>query len=295
MQSAGNERYLERRSFVVGQFANFMGTIPPLLLAFLPSFTDFLCSNRGLADALTLEDDPDNTILNEESHDAMSSIIPELESLKRERASLLRSLLPRDDAYEGMADEDVLALATSVFECAPCHQRASGLHMLAHRCYGPQRSRNQCPRFSKESKKTVEALLKLMGLGAKTTALELDRRNDRFVCWRCPLVTFFTEEVYPQRRIVRDWRSCVRLISCGLFHSSLTTCSLQVSHMCINDQDKTSGWLLVGETETAGMLWDGDPVYGSYSCMHCPPRVNRRHGFIEWQGLCTVKKHLKKE
>jgi len=173
-----------------------MGTIPPLLLAFLPSFTDFLCGNRGLADALTLQDDPDNTILNEESHDAMSTIIPELESLKRERAGLLRSLLPRDDAYEGMADEDVLALATSVFECAPCHQRASGLHMLAHRCYGPQRSRNQCPRFSKESKKTVEALLKLMGLGAKTTALELDRRNDRFVCWRCPLVTFFTEEAY---------------------------------------------------------------------------------------------------
>jgi len=71
-----------------------MGTIPPLLLAFLPSFTDFLCSNRGLADALTLEDDPDNTILNEESHDAMSSIIPELESLKRERASLFDLFFP---------------------------------------------------------------------------------------------------------------------------------------------------------------------------------------------------------
>jgi hypothetical protein len=188
-----------------------MGTIPPLLLAFLPSFSEFLCRNRSLADAITLDNDPDNVTLNERSYQAMSRIMPQLESQKRQRAGLLRSLLPRDDAYEGLADEDALSLAISQFECVPCHQRASGLHMLAHRCFGLQRSRNHCPRFNEEGKKTVVTLLKSMGLGMRTTALELDRRNDRFVCGQCPLVTFLTEEVYPQRRIIRDWRSCVRL------------------------------------------------------------------------------------
>jgi hypothetical protein len=212
LQSARNERYLERRSFVIDQFANFMATIPPLLLAFLPSFADFLCKHRGLADAVTLDNDPDNAVLNEQSHDAMSRIVPELESLKRDRASLLRSLLPRDDSHEGMADEDVIALATSMYECVPCHLKASGLHMLAHRCYGSQRSRNQCPRFNEEGKKAVEGLLEMLGLGKKTTALELDRRGDKFMCWQCPLVTFYVDELYPQRRIVRDWRSCVRPI-----------------------------------------------------------------------------------
>lgn len=189
-----------------------MRTIPPLFLAFLPSFAEFLCRNQSLADAMMLENDPDNAALNERSYQAMSKIMPEVESQKRERASLLRSLLPRDEAYGGLADEDALGLAISQFECVPCHQRASGLHMLAHRCFGLQRSRNHCPRFNEEGKKTVETLLKLMGLGKRTTALELDRRNDRFVCGQCPLVAFLTDESYPQRRIIRDWRSCVRLI-----------------------------------------------------------------------------------
>lgn len=201
-----------------------MGTIPPLLLAFLPSFTEFVCGNRALADAIVHESDPDYLTLNEQSRDAISKILPELELLKQERASVLRSLLPRDDIYEGAADEDVLALASSVYECLPCHQRASGLHMLAHRCYGPQKSRSQCPRFSEDGKMTVEALLKLLGLGKNTTALELDRRNDRFVCLQCPLASFFVGP-HSQRRLVRDWRSCVRLIlvACIIVEALFTT------------------------------------------------------------------------
>jgi hypothetical protein len=295
LQSAGNERYLGRRGLVLDQFANFIGTIPPLLLAFSPSFTEFVCGNRALADAIALENDSDSSALNEQTRDALNRMMPELESLKLERASLLRSLLPRDDAYEGVTEEGVLALATSVYECVPCHQKASGLHMLAHHCYGSQRSRSQCPKFSKEGKETVQALLELIGLGKETTALELDRRDDRFVCSQCPLAIFLAVEARPPRRLARDWRSCVRLflVVCAL---SLTPYSPQITHTCIKSNGaKTSKWLLVEKRETVGLSWGGDPVYGAYACMRCPPRVDRRYGFIEWQGLEAVKEHLKKE
>jgi len=149
--------------------------------------------------------------------------------------------------------------------------------MLAHHCYGSQRSRSQCPKFSKEGNETVQALLELIGLGKETTALELDRRDDRFVCSQCPLAIFLAGEARPPRRLARDWRSCI-------------------THTCIKSNGaKTSKWLLVEKRETVGLSWDGDPVYGAYSCMRCPPRVDRRYGFIEWQGLEAVKEHLKKE
>lgn len=79
------------------------------------------------------------------------------------------------------------------------------------------------------------------------------------------------------------------------YYSVLTTYSLQVSHVCIKDYDQISEWHLVGEMETAGMLWDGDPVYGAYCCMLCPPPVDHRHGFIEWHALRDVLRHLKEE
>ena len=194
-----------------------MATLPPLHRALLPPFMDFLCRNRALAHAIALDSDPDNLTLNEQALEAISRLTPELETRKLERAALLRSLLPQDNALEGATDEEVLAFATSVYECVGCHLRTSGLHILAHRCYNPQKSRGQCLQFSEEGRKTVEALLKLMGLGKETTALELDRRMDRFVCVGCPLITF-EGVAHPQRRHVRDWRSCVRpiLVVCVL-------------------------------------------------------------------------------
>jgi len=60
-------------------------------------------------------------------------------------------------------------------------------------------------------------------------------------------------------------------------------------------ENNTPRWLSVGTRETAELCWDGDPIYGSYSCLRCPPRVDKRYGFIEWQGLTTIREHLKKE
>ncbi|KAI0250347.1 hypothetical protein BJV78DRAFT_591563 [Lactifluus subvellereus] len=273
-------RYLERRAIVLHQYVKFIQTLSPLLLALSPTLTEFLCGNRNLADAVALDSDPIGHELEEQTREAISRLMPELEARKLRRAIFLRSLLPDDDAPEHATDEEVLALATSVFECVSCHQRISGLHMLAHRCRGPQKSRSQCLQFSEEGRKTVEALLELLGLGKETTALELDRRDDRFVCMRCPLLSFGGRGMCAPGRYARDWRSCV-------------------SHAIGPKQERrhkgAPDFILVGETETAGMPWGGDRYLTAYSCMRCPLLIMNNYGNIEWRGLDAIKDHINQE
>ena len=217
LRHAGDVRYLERRGLVVDQWARFMTTLPPLHLALLPSFLGFLCQNRALACAVAMADDPENQILNEQTREAISRLGPELETEKLERAAILRRLLPEEDTYdEGATDEQVLSLATSVFTCVSCDQTMSGLHTLAHHCYSP-RSQGPELEFSDDGRITVEMLLEVMGLangtvlGKETTELEMDRRKDRFVCVGCSMATYGgIRNTLPC--IVRDWRSCVRLV-----------------------------------------------------------------------------------
>jgi hypothetical protein len=201
------ERYSERRTIVLKQYVNSIVTLSPLLRALSPTSTEFLYNHRNLADAVALDGDLIGSELEEQTREAIRRLTDGLERLKLERAIFLRSLLPEDDAFEYATDEEVLSLATSVYDCVSCHLRTSGLHMLAHRCRSPQKFRSQYPRFSEEGRKTVEVLLELLGLGTETTALELDRRDDKFVCMRCPLLYFGGR----RGRYARDWRSCVRL------------------------------------------------------------------------------------
>jgi hypothetical protein len=219
-------RYLERRAVVLHQYVKLVQTLSPLLLALSPTLTEFLCGNRTLADAVALDSDPIGSELEEQTCEAISRLLPELVARKIRRANFLRSLLPEDGAPGHATDEEVLALATSVFECVPCHQRISGLHMLAHRCRSPQKSRSQCLQFSEEGRKTVEALLELLGLGKETTALELDRRDDRFVCMRCPLLSFGGRGMCAPGRYARDWRSCVCFdLASLIYHSVDVACT----------------------------------------------------------------------
>jgi len=89
---------------------------------------------------------------------------------------------------------------------------ATGLHMLVHKCDDDTQNSNTIhPHLSEEGRKTVVMLLGVLGLGRNTTALELDRRNDKFVCMCCSrgIHPEYGEDVVG--RTVRDWRSCVRL------------------------------------------------------------------------------------
>jgi hypothetical protein len=210
---AGGAIYRRGRDVVVAQYANFLETLPPLLLALAPTAIEFLCENQVLADAVAFGSNPEGLELRARIFEAISKLRQELETRKLERTALLRSLLPNTDTSEHATDEEPLGLATSIYECSDCRVPVSGLHMLAHDCDRAQKPKSLHAQSSERGRETVEALLGLLGLGMETTALELDRRNDRFVCMGCPRASFFQNGVDVLGRCVRDWRSCVGLIS----------------------------------------------------------------------------------
>lgn len=210
----GGEDYRLRRQLVIMAYANFLKTLPPILLSLSPTATQFYCENRALADALALGSGPE--LLTCRIVGAISSLRPELEKRKRERAARLRSLLPKSDVSENATDDEAISLATSVFECSDCRLPTSGLHTLAHECDHAPKPNAPHPQLSEIGRATVQMLLQLLGLGRETTALELDRRNDKFVCMRCSRGSFPQNGREVLGRCVRDWRSCVRLNFCFL-------------------------------------------------------------------------------
>lgn len=202
--------YCARRQLVVGDYATFLKTLPPILLSLSPTATHFLCENGALADALLLGGGPDDPPLTFRIAEAICRLRPVLERRKQERATLLRSLLP--DVSEDATDDEAVSLATSVYECSDCRLPTSGLYMLAHDCEHALKPNTLRPQLSEIGRGTVEMLLQLLGLGKETTALELDRRNDKFVCMRCSRGSFPQNGKEVLGRCVRDWRSCVRLV-----------------------------------------------------------------------------------
>ena len=208
----GGDTYLTRRQVVLGKYAEFLKMLPPILLSLSPTATQFLCEKRDLADALALGTGPDVPSLTDRISEAINDLGLELQTRGRERAALLRSLLPQTDVSEDAVDDKAIFLATSVYECSDCHLPTTGPYMLAHKCEQAPKPNTLHPRLSKIGRATVEILLRLLGLGTKTTALELDTRNDRFVCMQCPRGSFPQNGREVLGRCVRDWRSCVRLI-----------------------------------------------------------------------------------
>jgi hypothetical protein len=208
LEAGDNYKLLRQR--VVMEYASFLKPLSPIVLALSPTPTRFLCENQALADALAQNSGHDDLSIRTLSLGATSRLGRELEMRREERARRLRSLLPD---FEGQTDGEAVCLATSVYECADCHQFASGPYMLAHDCDRAQKPGTFHPQFSERGVETVKVLLRLLGLGRRTTTLELDRRNDKFVCMQCSRGSFIEGGKEVLGRCVRDWRSCVRLIS----------------------------------------------------------------------------------
>ena len=201
------------RQRVVMDYSTFLKTLTPIFLALSPPATKFLCENQALASALAQNNGPNDMSVRSRLLEAINSLRPELETRRQERARHLRSLLTETDGFEGLTDEGAIALATSIYKCSDCRLFASGLHMLAHDCDRAQKPGTFRPQLGERGRETVKVLLQLLGLGRGTTALELDRRNDKFVCMQCSRGSFIQGGKEVLGRCVRDWRSCVRLIS----------------------------------------------------------------------------------
>jgi hypothetical protein len=208
----GGEDYRLRRQLVLAAYANFLKNLRPILLSLAPTATQFYCENQALADELALGSGLDPQSLALRIFEAISTLGPELEKRMESRAAQLRSLLPKSNVPGNATDDQAISLATSVYECADCRLPTSGLHMLAHDCDHAPKPNTIHPQLSEIGRATVEMLLQLLGLGRETTALELDRRNDKFVCMQCSRGTFPQNGREVLGRCVRDWRSCVRLV-----------------------------------------------------------------------------------
>ncbi|KAH9986004.1 hypothetical protein BJV74DRAFT_952025 [Russula compacta] len=277
----GGDSYHRRRRVVLEGYANFSRTLSPLLLALAPTVTEFLCEDQGLADALALGSDPNYLSLRARIFEAISRLRPDLETRKRERTRLLRSLLPKLDVPERATDDEAVSLATSVYECSDCRLPTSGFHMLAHDCDRAPKPHTLHPLLSEPGRETVEMLLQLLGLGKETTALELDRRNDRFVCMRCTRGSFPQNGQEVLGRCARDWRSCV-------------------AHAIGSRNERwhknSPKWQLVGAAEMIELRWDELSTSHAYGCLHCPTRVDISRGSIQWYTkLSSVREHIQKD
>jgi hypothetical protein len=217
----GGETYRQRWNVLVTHYGNFLRTLPPLHLALGPTAVEFLSESQALADAVAFGSDHESPQLIAQISEAIGRLELEIETEKQKRANLLRSLLPRGNVPEYATDEEVLGLATSIYECSDCHLSASGLHMLAHQCDRAQKLKGFSPRLSVLGRAAVEELLQRLGLGKETMALELDRRNDRFICLGCPRASFIQNGVDVLGRCVRDWRSCVRIVFSPVWRHSI--------------------------------------------------------------------------
>ncbi|KAI9507425.1 hypothetical protein F5148DRAFT_1204959 [Russula earlei] len=277
----GGENYRLRRQLVLAEYAAFLRTLPPILLALSPTATEFICENQAVADALALGIGPDHPPITDRTVEAINRLRPELEKRMRERARLLRSLLPQSDISEDVTDDKAISLATSVYECTDCRLPTSGLHMLAHNCDRAQKPNTLHPQLSEQGRETVETLLQLLELGRNTTALDLDRRNDKFVCMCCSQGTFPQNGEEVLGRCVRDWRSCV-------------------THAVGSRNERwhkgNPSWCLVGSTEIAAMSWEEFTNTHAYGCMRCPARIDLNSGSVQWYNkVSDVRVHAQIE
>jgi hypothetical protein len=278
LQHEGGDSYRLFRQRVVVEYSNFLKGLPPMLLALSPSATRFLCQNQALADALALNDE---VSLGSRFSEAIRGLKAELEMRKQERARHLRSLLPKMDVFEHATDDQVIGLATSIFECSDCHLSASGPHMLAHDCNRAQKPGTFHPQLSEQGRETVKMLLQLLGLGRETTTLDLDRRNDRFVCMGCSRGSFHQNGKEVLGRCVRDWRSCVT-------HA--------IGPRNERWHKSSPKWRLVGAAEAAGLSWGESSIARAYGCLHCPLRIELSRGAIQWYTKASaVREHVQKE
>lgn len=140
--------------------------------------------------------------------EAVQKAIPDIYAVIAEKRKALNSMLPD----EGV--QDAVELATAVFSTSSAFsQTFFGPEILAA-VYTASKYRTKPPvECSESARKIVLYLLDVAGLDERTTRLEMDRLDHRFVCMRCradrKLDTVTGHDVHG--RFALSWRFAVRV------------------------------------------------------------------------------------
>ncbi|KAK1223325.1 hypothetical protein PQX77_013802 [Marasmius sp. AFHP31] len=145
------------------------------------------------------------------------------------------------------ADVDPLELAINVFKCKGCSRgkclmgwEEVALHMHCH----PEGDVSKKIEWNYDGFRGVCVLLRELGLDRfKTTAREMDERDDRFVCLSCPNVS---------RREARNWREAV-------------------AHRVAHPKEKNTWKVLPSRLTAMIKKREGYPAYSEnyWACNHC--------------------------
>ncbi|KAK7049723.1 hypothetical protein VNI00_005754 [Paramarasmius palmivorus] len=179
-----------------------------------------------------------------------------------------RGMIPhRTGTADTPTNVDVLSLATSVFSCDEtfdCRHlllswEAVGTHN--HRIEHDQRSSTQ---FNESGSEAVFSLLRVLGLDpSRTLAVDMDARNDRFLCLACPS--------HVKRRPVFNWREAV-------------------GHAFSEEHEQTRWYALPEKCASIIRKCETDTITTSdvWCCNHCPEHLESR--VMRWYALNHVTK-----
>ncbi|KZV65723.1 hypothetical protein PENSPDRAFT_655514 [Peniophora sp. CONT] len=204
--------------------------------------------------------------------EAVQKAIPDIYTVIAEKRKALSSMLPEGDV------QDAVELATAVFSTSSAFsQTFFGPEILAA-VYTASKYRTKPPvECSESARKIVLYLLDVAGLDERTTRLEMDRLDHRFVCMRCradrKLDTVTVHDVHG--RFALSWRFAVE-------HTLHTMHSEKTPYMRLLGADQRT---YVAEHESIA----NDRVgYRAYGCKHCNAHV----GKDAWMTWPQVHAHL---
>lgn len=215
----------KRIEIVNSLYQSFNDSFPLSISQYHPPITK-ICRFRAFDDLINSPADVDNVALD---FARPMQLLPGLiATWTNSRKVKLRNIIA---ANSGSSSEpDCLNLATSVFRCANAHycaanythgyfarkviigwESASRHHCTPTSQQEPADLNNGLAEelvFDEKASQSVKSLLKLLKLDNRTTTiLDMDEKDDRFLCLSCP------PERYPiTGRIAFTWRSAVRII-----------------------------------------------------------------------------------
>ncbi|KAI0312946.1 hypothetical protein OF83DRAFT_1143601 [Amylostereum chailletii] len=274
---AARERALEE------EYVRHWKTLPHSLVSYMPSVHHYKNEFQSIVEMLA-EDEPVSDAwrarLRKAIRDTMGTI---RDTLRAHKEHLISLLPPVDVPVGGMVSEATRAdLATSVFTPARQETNYFGTEILARIFRDWKYMTPPAVHLQERGAQTVRHLLALTGLGEDTAKVDMDRKDARFVCLRCPAArrNDWTLDKSVVGRFVMGWRTAVdHMVS---MHPE------GEPHMRV---------LTEGETESIRMQEEklrSVPTKRIYGCCHCTVHIGTSER-SPWLNYTEMTEHLGSE